>query len=277
MKNAGLDYADLLKTISNLLITQGKILQSAFLHPESYRVLKKDFGKEYGNLDFVTNLDDTIESAIYINLKKKYPDLGFYLEEHPHLNDTNKEFVCFIDALDGTKWFINNVPLFSMLIGIVKNQEPVLGATYFPITNQIFLGAEGQPTTLNGKQVFVSKTRKVNNAIVSVEDSTHGRTWEKEKDWINNKIILLNNKCQRIRLLGSGGLSCAWAAAGFLDCYIDIFGHADKPFDITAGKALVKYAGGKVAELKIVGFASPRLIMGNYLIVEQISELLTQK
>jgi len=112
MKYHDLDYAELLKDISKLLGTQGKILQRAFLHPESYRVSKKDFAKEYGNLDFVTNLDDTIEETLYLNLKRKYPELGFYLEEHSHLNDTNKEFVCFIDALDGTKWFINNIPLF---------------------------------------------------------------------------------------------------------------------------------------------------------------------
>jgi myo-inositol-1(or 4)-monophosphatase len=266
-------YTKIISEIQRIAIEEGEVIRRAFYDPTSvdFVVKNSDLHKDK---DIVTAIDKHIEEAFYKQLKDKFPELGFYLEEAPELNDESKELVCYIDPIDGTKYFANDIPLFSMSVGILKNKEPVLGVIYNPLTRQMYAGAEGIPTTMNGRQVSVSGVRKVEDAIIVLDMSTHKENWKEEHEWMNEKMVKFNTMTRRIRLFGAGALSCAWVSSGGIDAYIDMWGHKEKLFDIVAGKALIKYAGGTVHDLNIPNLKEPRFVGGNEHLTNAICELL---
>jgi len=267
-------YEALLKEIQRIAVEEGGIVSRAFHDPASIDFIMKG-DDVHNDTEPVTALDLHVEDAFHTQLKKKFPELGFYLEERPENNDDSKELTCYIDPIDGTKYFSKNIPMFSMMVGIMRGDEPVLGVVYNPLTKQLYAGAEGIPTTMNGKPVSVSTTETLEAAIISLDMSSHKEHWEEEKNWMNKKITELNTQAKRIRLWGLGGLSLAWVATGGIDAYVDMWGHKGKIFDIVAGKALVKYAaGGTVIDLEVPGIAEPRCVAGNKKLVEKIREVL---
>lgn len=270
-----MNYVKLLKSINELVVKKGELLQRALVSDDalSYH-LKTNVDKNWTDVDLNTELDEKIELDIYNSLSKEFPELGFHLEEHQDLNNQEKEFTCFIDPIDGSKYFAKKVPFFAISVGVLKGKEPVLGVIYNPISNQLYSGAEGIHTTLNGKEVEVSKETNPQSAMISVDLASHKENWDSEKDWMNEKLSDLINTFGKVRLLGNGALSCAWTATGGLDAFVSLWGHGSKPFDIMAGKALIKYAGGKTIDLKVPGIKQPRFIGGNSTLVEYICELL---
>lgn len=270
-----MNYVQLLKSINKLVVKEGELLQKALVSEEalSYH-LKTNIDKDWTDTDLNTELDEKIELDIHKNLSEEFPELGFHLEEHENLNDTKKEYTCYIDPIDGSKYFAKKVPFFAISVGILKGDEPVLGVIYNPISNQLYSGAEGIATTLNGKVAEVSKEQNPQSAMISVDLASHKENWENEKTWMKEKLTELIENFGKVRLLGNGALSCAWSATGGLDAFISLWGHGSKPFDIMAGKALIKYAGGKTVDLKIPGIKQPRFIGGNEALVNEISRIL---
>jgi len=270
-----MDYKKLLNVIKNIALDQGEILTEAFYHYDSIQKKFEKSKKWESDLDITTNLDRQVEKVFYDRLSKKFPELGFYLEEHSDLNDENKEFVCYIDPIDGTKYFAKGIPLFNTSIGVTRNKEPVLGLTYNPIAKQLHAGAEGIPTELNGKPVEVSRTNKLENAFIALDVASHKENWNKEKDWMNKKITEFNLKAKRIRLFSVGAVVTSWVSHGGLDAFVSIWGHGSKPFDIAAGKALIKYSkNGVIVDCEIEGLSQPRFVGGNNIIVDEICKIL---
>lgn len=270
-----INYEQLLNTIKSIAFEQGKILAQAFRDPNTIRQEFEKSSKWKDDLDITTNLDREIERAFYDGLNKKFKYLGFCLEEHAELNNEEKEFVCYIDPIDGTKHFAKKIPLFCISVGITRNKEPVLGLTYNPVSDQLHAAAEGIPTTLNGSRVKVSGTDKVENAFIALDVATHKENWEKEKAWMNKKIIEFNLRAKRIRLFSVGAVVTSWVSHGGLDAFVSIWGHGSKPFDIAAGKALIKYSeGGRIVDCDIASLSQPRFVGGNPKLVDEICDIL---
>ncbi len=270
-----MNYVKLLTEINKLVVKEGELLQKALSSEDALEShLKTNLEKGWTDRDLNTELDEKIELEIYNKISKEFPELGFHLEEHQDLNSDKKEYTCFIDPIDGSKYFAKKVPVFAISVGVMKGDKPMLGVIYNPISNQLYSGAEGIPTTLNGKNVKISDETNPQSAMISVDLASHKENWESERDWMNQKLTELINNFGKVRLLGNGALSCAWTASGGLDAFVSLWGHGSKPFDIMAGKALIKYAGGKTIDLKIPGIEQPRFIGGNEVLVEEISRIL---
>ncbi|MBD3363405.1 hypothetical protein GF362_06835 [Candidatus Dojkabacteria bacterium] len=272
-----MDYQKLLDEIKSVALEEGKVLRQSFMNPEKIQGEFTKTEKWEDDLDITTKLDSSIERVFYERLSTSFPELGFFLEEHPELNNEDKNFVCYIDPIDGTKHFAKGIPLFNMSVGIVRDGEPVAGVTYNPIAKQLYAGAEGIPTTLNGKPVSVSTTQRLEDAFVALDVASHKENWEAEKDWMNKKIVEFNLKAKRIRLFSVGACVTSWVANGALDAFVSIWGHGSKPFDIAAGKALIKYSkGGKIVDLEVPGLSTPRFVGGNKYLVEEITKVLLE-
>lgn len=270
-----MEYSQLLGKIRQLCISQGELLEKALKSPSRvvyYTKTNKDKG--WSDEDLNTDFDEIIESAFYKSLSQEFPDLGFHLEEHPELNSEHKEYTCFIDPIDGSKYFAKQVPFFAISVGVVRGEEPVLGAVYNPISNQIYMGAEGIPTTLNGEIVRISSNTILKKAVISADLASRKENWNEERVWMTQKLSDLIASSGKVRLFGNGALSCAWTASGGIDAFVSLWGHGSKPFDIMAGKALIKYAGGKTIDLKIPGIKQPRFVGGNERLVDKICEIL---
>lgn len=224
------------------------------------------------HLDVVTRLDNEVEERIYNLLHKYFPSLGFNLEEHKSWQSQSSEFNCYLDPVDGTKYFAKQVPLFSTQVGLSFKGEPVLGLVINPLTKEIYFGSELTPSQRNGKAIRISETKDLSDAMLNIGIVPYRPNWDKEKDWIFSRLLLLENNAYRIRKIGSSALILSWVAQGSLDGALYLV--ADPDYDTMAGQALVKYAGGRAQKISIPGIEEPRLLCTNSSLFEQIKELL---
>ncbi len=113
----------------------------------------------------VTMADRDSESKMREMIAARFPDHGIIGEEHGS-DRPNAEWVWVLDPIDGTKSFINGVPLFGTLIALMHKSIPWLGCINHPALNQRWVGGAGQATTLNGKPCHVRSCQTLKAATV---------------------------------------------------------------------------------------------------------------
>lgn len=103
----------------------------------------------------VTEADRASERAMRTLINATFPDHGILGEEYGSEN-LDAEYVWVLDPIDGTNSFVTGKPLFGTLVALCHNKIPIVGVIDAPGVNERWIGAKGQPTTLNGQPV---KTR----------------------------------------------------------------------------------------------------------------------
>src|ERR1019366_1701639 len=90
--------------------------------------------------DPVTAADKNAEQAIRALIAERFPDHGVIGEEFGE-DRSDAEFVWVLDPIDATRAFIAGLPVWTTLIGLRFQGEPVLGSIGQPYLDEIFLGA----------------------------------------------------------------------------------------------------------------------------------------
>lgn len=93
----------------------------------------------------VTRADREAETAMRALIGRTYPEHGILGEEHGG-ERLDAELVWVLDPIDGTRAFVNGIPLFATLIALVRDGEPVLGLNAYPALGERWLGVAGKPT-----------------------------------------------------------------------------------------------------------------------------------
>ncbi len=195
--------------------------------------------QQKGVIDLVTEFDKRSEEVIISSIQEEFPDHAILAEESGH-HHTISEYQWVIDPLDGTTNFAHGIPIFSVSIGLLKNNFPVLGVVYDPLRNEMFSAEVGQGATLNNHPIRISSRTDLGQAVIST-----GFPYDIRTNPQNNfaQFVQFQLRTQAVRHLGSAALDCAWTAMGRLDGYWE-FGI--KPWDIVAGALIVREAGGRV-------------------------------
>lgn len=229
----------MLKFAEDLCLKKGKFLLSQWNNVGQLEF--KD------SIDFTTKYDKQVEKEIYDEIKNRYPDHGFFGEEHASLRNTNSDYVWFSDPVDGTKYYGRQVPMFTTILGLTYKNKPVLGVVYNPSSNQIYSGAKDLGSFLNHNPLKVSHKTNLIDSIISMELGSEDKEWESEK------LEEIRNKAGRIRILGNATLSICWSLQGALAGYVDLFGmyDHDKKQDLIAPLSIAKEAGMEIREIKI--------------------------
>ena len=134
----------------------------------------------------------------------------------------------------------------AILLGLVRDGEPVAGLTWVPFTGERFTGIVGQPLRSNGVEQPPLAPAKLADSIVGVSTfnvDSRGRVPGRYRLAV---IENLSRKCSRMRMHGATGIDLAYTAAGILGGAISFGAHV---WDHAAGVALVRAAGGIVTEL----------------------------
>ena len=100
----------------------------------------------------VTAADRAAEAAMRAIIAERCPGDGIIGEEYGRERE-DAERVWVLDPIDGTRSFVAGRAIFGTLIALVEGGAPVLGIVDQPIQRERWLGAAGQPTTLNGAPV----------------------------------------------------------------------------------------------------------------------------
>lgn len=227
-----MEFSKDLELAKEIIYKAGEIVKNGY---ENYlRIETKS-----NNKDIVTNIDKESEKIItdFLLEKTDYSILG----EEFGKNQRNKDFFWVIDPLDGTTNFSRGIPVFSLSIGLLKNNTPILGAILNPITNELFFAEKNKGAYLNNKKIFVSKKKSLEDLVLFME---YGYD-EKHREICIEKMKELEK--YSIRSLGSTALGLAYVAKGSADALFDA---GDKLWDFVAGMILIKEAGGKITDWK---------------------------
>ena len=94
---------------------------------------------------FVTIADKEGEQKAREMIQKAFPNDGIIGEEYNENNITgNTGFVWTIDPIDGTDCFARGMPLFGNMIGVMYNNEAVIGIIGFPACDEVVYAVKGQ-------------------------------------------------------------------------------------------------------------------------------------
>jgi myo-inositol-1(or 4)-monophosphatase len=227
--------------------------------------------EQKGVIDLVTEFDKRSEEVILSFIQEEFPDHAILAEESGH-NKTISDYQWVIDPLDGTTNFAHGIPIFSVSIGLLRNNIPVVGVVYDPFRNEMFSAEAGRGATLNSQPIRVSARADLGQAVIST-----GFPYDVRTNPRNNlaQFVQFQLRTQAVRHLGSAALDCTWTAMGRLDGYWE-FGV--KLWDIGAGALIVREAGGRVT---FGGgdenfFSTDSILVSNGLIHEQMLRVLTE-
>lgn len=191
-----------------------------------------------GALGPVTNVDYAVDALLAERLLGARPDYGWLSEETPDHPERRigKPRTFMLDPIDGTAAMIGKSPQWTISIGIVEGERAFAGAIYNPMTDELFLGADGVPATLNGRRVRASLRDNLQGVrIIGQPKRFAPHKWP--TPWPAMEIVERQSIAYRMALV----------AAGIGDATL-LFGFKNE-WDIAAGAAIVEAAGGRVTDL----------------------------
>lgn len=120
----------------------------------------------------VTVADREAEQKLRQLISKHWPNHEIFGEEFGHSPASGKDsgYTWIIDPIDGTKSFISGVPLYAVLLALVKDNEPILGVAHFPGLNDMLYAARGLGCFWNGRPARVSGVSQLSDAVLLASD-----------------------------------------------------------------------------------------------------------
>lgn len=194
--------------------------------------------------DFATEVDLSIERHVVAALQDA-TGIGVHGEEFGG-PDLNSPLVWVLDPIDGTFNYAAGSPMAAILLGLLRDGEPVAGLTWVPFAGQRYTAVQGGPLRCNGVAQSTLQPSDVSQSIVGMgtfNADARGRFPGRYRLAILENMSRVSSK---LRMHGATGIDIAYVAAGVMGAAIS-FGH--HVWDHAAGVALVRAAGGVVTDL----------------------------
>lgn len=121
----------------------------------------------------VTIADREAEQKMREAISIRFPDHGIIGEEFaPHNEKSRIQWV--LDPIDGTRSFIHGVPLYTTLVGVLVDNEPVAGVIFAPALDELCEAARGKGARLNNVSCTVGGCQNLSEAtFVSTDVTSH--------------------------------------------------------------------------------------------------------
>ena len=203
----------------------------------------------------VTLADERAEAILVDGLARLTPDIPVISEEAAsagHLPQVGQRF-WLVDPLDGTKEFIQRNGGFTVNAALVEDHLAVLGIVFAPALGRLFAGAIGHGAWVEdstGRRPI--RCRRVPEAGITVAPSrSHGDAAALEAFLAGRRVAASVNAGSSLKL--------CLIAAGEADLYPRL--GRTMEWDIAAGHAVLKAAGGQVTTLDgtELGYGKPGL------------------
>ena len=222
--------------------------------------------------NIVTNIDKASEKIITDFIKKEYPNHTIIAEE-TGLNEKNSEYKWIIDPLDGTTNFAHGLPIFSISIGVQKNEETIYGVIYDVMRDKVFSAEKGSGAFENNVKIKVSENSNLSESLLVT-----GFPYEVKNNYEEAIIHFTTflKKSRAVRRLGSAAIDFCFVANGVFDGFWE---SKLNSWDVCAGLILVEEAGGKISNYSgnPVTVNSPNFLATNGKVHSQMIEVLKGK
>lgn len=195
------------------------------------------------NREVVTNVDGTVESLVQTRLYRSLRQIGFLGEETGQQG--NPETYWVLDPIDGTINFLRGMPICAIALGLVHNEQPVLGVIALPFLQRTYWAVHGGGAFRDDTRVHAAGTTALSEALIGLSDYGNGRD-ESERDTLSTRLDhAITAQAQGVRRLGCTAAELAFVADGSLDASITI---GNRPWDTAAGAIIAAEAGAAVLD-----------------------------
>jgi histidinol-phosphatase len=194
----------------------------------------------------VTAADRASETLLRERISAVFPDdaiLGEELGEKPG----SSGYRWVLDPIDGTKSFITGVPLYTTLVAVMHQDEPLLGVIYSPATDEMVYAAAGEPAWYQAAdsppvRAQVSEVERLADAtFVTTELATFDRVGKSGSRGVFNQ---LEQACRLTRTWGDA-YGYLLVATGRADVMIDPVVNL---WDAAALQPIIEGAGGHFSD-----------------------------
>lgn len=193
----------------------------------------------------VTEADLGMQDRITVGLKEVCPEYPIVGEETPEDRQRavflapNATFWC-LDPLDGTTNFACGVPFFSVSLALIHQGQPIVGAVYDPIRDELFFAEKDRGARLNGNILTSPQHALPLQHGIGLVDF-------KRLDGALAARLSTRPPYASQRSFGSVALDWCWVAAGRAHVYLH---GKQKVWDYAAGTLILAEAGGRSATLE---------------------------
>lgn len=213
-----------------------------FIRNEVARINSGDIETK-GLHNYVTYVDKKAEEKIVQKLQTLLPEAGFIVEENT-ISKKGEVYSWIVDPLDGTTNFIHGIPLYSVSIALMKNQEVVVGVVYEVNLDECYYAIKGQGAFLNGVTIKVSNAPELKNSLLATGFPYYD--FDRMEAFIDLFRWCMQNT-HGLRRLGTAAIDLAYVACGRFEGF---FEYGLSSWDVAAGCLIVQEAGGKVSDFK---------------------------
>ena len=217
----------------NSVIDAGKTVMKIYNQPFETKI--KSDNSPITEADIASNkiIQKIISTSDYPILSEETKDNKKRLE---------KETVWIIDPLDGTSDFVNKTGEFTIMIGLVRKQVPILGIIYCPPQNTLYIAQRNQ----GSYQLAGEKWSKM--SVSTISDLTKSRTvYSRHHSEESERLFFKYIKTKKLTKRGSS-LKAIDVASGTSELYFTSTNKI-KQWDTCASYCLVKEAGGNMTDV----------------------------
>ncbi len=191
--------------------------------------------------DPVTKADRDAEAAIRALIETHYPDHAITGEEYDAKAGNEYEWV--IDPIDGTRAFMSGMPSWGTLIGLNKNDTPILGMMDQPFTGERYFAAEGEGAVLrlNGQEQRLAPRNcaRLSDAVIATTTPDLFIGSPAETNWLQIA------KTAKLTRYGGDCYNYGLVALGQIDAVVE---QGLKNVDIQALVPIIEQAGGVITD-----------------------------
>ncbi len=194
-----------------------------------------------------TEGDRRAEKKIVEILSTAFPSHRLMGEEYGVFNpEASDEFTWAFDPIDGTWSFLNQETTACVNLVLLHQGKPLVGVVFNPWTQELYEGAQGQPTRLDGRELPLTRWPHLKDGTLNYHLARNCRPQIDAilRAWEAGEIGKL------ISAGGSPTYSFAQTAKGAHTAFV--VGHKSVPpdaWDLSTGVLLVRGAGGRVTDL----------------------------
>jgi myo-inositol-1(or 4)-monophosphatase len=146
-----------------------------------------------------------------------------------------------IDPLDGTQNYVHDFPSFAAGVAYIVDSQPVVGAVYVSVFDEMFSAGQGLGATLNGVSIEVVPPRALKDALVGVHIREVGDAAVTQFLETTGRLL---KHAHAVRLLGCPMVSIAYVACGRMACFATLSPSKLMAWDLAPAAIVLQEAGG---------------------------------
>ncbi len=223
------------ETLISALRISGKTLLEYFNKPGEIK-------HKESQSSIVTEADFASDLVITKIIREKFPEHNMISEE-TGFEDRNSEYTWVIDPLDGTSNFASGIPWFGVLISVFRNNVPVMGGAYLPVSDLLYFAEKGKGALKNDVPLNMVMNKELKNSLIAFSvDYTDDEAFLNKAIKIYKYII---KGSRNIRSTNSV-VDFIYVAEGKIGGCINLY---TKVWDICGLGLIIKEAGGIMKDI----------------------------